>query len=101
MMVGHGKLRGQWAAFAAGIGLVMLGGLYLVAVMVLPHLLVTAEGAQGIGIYDPELGGDPLLALPLPWGRMTVAAVLVVAGAAIIRAARRGRRSEPAGPTGR
>jgi len=49
---------------------------------VLPRALSMAERAQGIGLYDPELGGDPMLALPMPWGRMTVAAVLVIAGTA-------------------
>jgi hypothetical protein len=67
----------------------LLGGLYLIAVLLLPRLLVASEHAQGIGMYDPELGGDPLLALPLPWGRMTVAAVLMIAGVAIIRVGRR------------
>ena len=72
----------RWALLANGLLVALLGAAFLFAEFVLPHIVVAAERAQGIELYAPRVGGDPLLAQPHAWIRPMIAALFVVTGTA-------------------
>jgi hypothetical protein len=78
---------------ANGAVVALVGAAYLVVHLVLPRLFAAAERAQDIGIFDPALGHDPMLARPLHPVRTVLALVLVVTGLAHVVAAALYRRS--------
>jgi hypothetical protein len=71
----------------------LVGGANLVVEHVLPRLLVAAEQAQGAGIFDPQLGGDPMLVRPHHLARTLVSLLLLFTGTAHAGAAMLYRRA--------
>jgi hypothetical protein len=70
-----------------------LGGAYLIVEFVLPRLFAAAEQAQGVGLFDPKLGGDPMLVRPHHMVRTIVSLLFVFTGVAHVGAAVVYRRS--------
>jgi hypothetical protein len=77
----------RWALLANGAALALLGAAHLTVAFVLPRLLAARERAQGIGLFDPTVGGDPILLRPHERVRTAVALVFIVAGLAHVGAA--------------
>ena len=71
----------------------LLGLAHLTVEYVLPRLLVWAERAQGNGLFDPTLGGDPMLFRPHNRVLTFGALLLVLTGVAHVAAAVLYRRS--------
>ena len=65
----------------------LLGFANLAVEYVLPRLFVWTERAQGNGLFDPALGGDPRLVRPHNTALTFVALLLVLTGVAHVVAA--------------
>jgi hypothetical protein len=83
----------RWPLSVNGAAIALLGAAYLGVEFVLPRLLAAADQAQGVGLFDPTRGGDPLLVRPHHVVRTLVSLWFIFSGTAHVSAAALYRRS--------